>query len=58
MTIGLATVGLILLIERTPIGGLGLVVAVLVTSGAVFALDWTSVATLNDLGVALDGLPP
>ena len=58
VTIGLATVALIVLFERTPLGSMGLVVAVIATSAAAALLGWTSVATLNDLGVALGGLPP
>ena len=57
VAVGLATIGLILLLERTPIGSLGLVVAVIATSGAAAALGWAEVATLNDLGVAVSGLP-
>ena len=55
--VGLATIALILLLERTRVGTLGLVVAVIVTSGAAVAFGWSDVATLNDLGVAVDGLP-
>jgi SulP family sulfate permease len=55
--VGLATIALILLLERTRVGTLGLVVAVIVTSGAAAAFGWSGVATLNDLGVAVDGLP-
>lgn len=57
IAIGLATIGLIVLFDRTPVGSLGLVIAVIATSGLVAALGWDRVATLNDLGVALDGLP-
>jgi SulP family sulfate permease len=57
VAVGLATVGLILLLERTRIGALGLVVAVIVTSAAAALLGWSGVATLNDLGVAISGLP-
>ena len=57
VTVGLATVGVILLLERTPLGSLGLVVAVIATSAAAAALGWSEVATLNDLGVAVSGLP-
>ena len=57
VAVGLATVGLILLLERTPIGSLGLVVAVIATSAAAALLGWSEVATLNDLGVAVSGLP-
>ena len=57
LLVGLVTIALILLLERTPLRSLGLVVAVLVTSAATYWLGWTQVATLDDLGVALDGLP-
>ena len=57
VVVGLATVGLILLLERTPVGGLGLVVAVIATSGVTLALGGADVATLKDLGVSVDGLP-
>ena len=57
VVVGLATVGLILLLERTPVGGLGLVVAVIATSGVTLALGGVDVATLKDLGVSVDGLP-
>ena len=57
VAVGLVTIGLILLLERTPIGSLGLVVAVIATSAAAAALGWSEVATLNDLGVAISGLP-
>ena len=57
VTIGFATVGLILLLERTRLGALGLVLAVIVTSVAAIALGWSHVATLNDLNVVVDRLP-
>jgi len=57
LVVGLATIALILLLERTPMHSLGLVVAVVLTSALAQLLDWTQVATLDDLGVALDGLP-
>ena len=57
LLIGLATIALIVLLERTPLRSLGLVVAVLVTSAAVPLLGWDQVATLADLGIAIDGLP-
>jgi sulfate permease, SulP family len=57
LLIGLATIALIVLLERTPMRSLGLVVAVLATSAAVQVLGWDQVATLGDLGVAIDGLP-
>ena len=47
---------LILVLERTPLGSLGLVVAVVATSALVSALGW-HVATVQDLGVPLGSLP-
>jgi sulfate permease, SulP family len=55
--IGLSTIGLILLLERTRLGAMGLVVAVLITSAAARVIGWDSVATLSDLGIAPDSLP-
>ena len=52
-----ATIGLIILLERTRVGALGLVVAVVVTSGVAAVFGLAGVATLDDLGVAVDGLP-
>lgn len=57
LLIGVATIALILLLERTPLRSLGLMVAVPVTSAAVPLLGWDQVATLADLGVSIDGLP-
>jgi SulP family sulfate permease len=57
VAIGVATIALIIAIERTRLGALGLVIAVVVTSGAVALLGLQSVATLADLGIELDGLP-
>jgi len=45
------------LLERTRLRALGLVVAVVATSATVQLLGWDRVATLDDLGVAIDGLP-
>jgi SulP family sulfate permease len=58
VAIGLATIALIVLLERTRVGSMGLVVAVIATSAFAALLGWSTVATLNDLGVALEGLPP
>lgn len=55
--IGVATVLLIVVLERTPLGALALVVAVVVTSAAAEAFGWSAVAVLDDLGVSADGLP-
>ena len=56
LMIGIATIALILVFERTRIGTLGLVVAVVITSAGALLLDWP-VATLNDLGVVASSLP-
>ena len=58
VTIGLSTIALIVVLERTRVGSIGLVVAVIATSALAALLGWSSVATLNDLGVSLEGLPP
>jgi SulP family sulfate permease len=58
VTIGLLTIALIVVLERTRVGASGLVVAVIATSALAAVLGWTSVATLDDLGVSLQGLPP
>ena len=50
------TIALILLLERTPVGSLGLVVAVVLTSAVAKALGW-DVATVHDLGATLGMLP-
>ena len=57
LAVGLCTVALIVVLERTPLRSLGLVVAVIATSASVHLLGWEQVATLNDLGVTLSGLP-
>ena len=57
LAVGLATAALIVVLERTRIGAMGLVVAVIITSWAVQVLGWTSVATLNDLGIDVSSLP-
>ncbi len=57
LLVGVATIALIVLLERTRLKSLGLVVAVVVTSAAAYLLDWEQVATLADLGVVIDGLP-
>ena len=54
--VGIATIALILLLERTRVGALGLVVAVVITSAGALLLRW-QVATLNDLGVVASSLP-
>ena len=57
VAVGVATIALIVILERTRLGALGLVVAVVATSGLAPLLGWHGVATLDDLGVAVDGLP-
>jgi sulfate permease, SulP family len=57
LAIGVLTVALILLLERTRLGPLGLVLAVIVTSALVAVLGWGSVALVNDLGAIPRSLP-
>jgi sulfate permease, SulP family len=57
LLIGVTTAVLIILLERTRLGALGMVVAVILTSAVAHWADWTSVATLRDLGVVADALP-
>ncbi len=56
VAIGLATIVLIVVLERTRIGALGLVVGVVITSAAANALGW-DVARVDDLGATLGTLP-
>jgi SulP family sulfate permease len=58
IVIGVSTIVLIVVLERTRVGAMGLVIAVIASSAAAALLGWSSVATLADLGVALQGLPP
>jgi len=55
--VGLATIALILLLERTTLGPLGLVVAVIITSAGVALFGWSHVAILDDLGAIPRSLP-
>jgi SulP family sulfate permease len=55
--LGLVTIALIVWLERTRLGAMGLVVAVVVTSAFAQLAGWDSVATLADLGVVADSLP-
>jgi SulP family sulfate permease len=57
MVIGVATIVLIVALERTRLGAMGLVVAVIVTSAVAALLGWTDVSTLNDLGDVPRSLP-
>lgn len=57
IAIGLGTIALILGLERTRVGALGIVVAIAVTSGLAHLLAADSVATLGDLGIQIGSLP-
>ena len=57
LAIGLATIAIIVLLGRTRLGAMGLVIAVIATSAAAYIGGWEQVATLGDLGIALDSLP-
>ena len=57
LVVGAATIALIVLLERTRLGPMGLVVAVIATSAAAAAFGWHRVATLNDLGAVPRSLP-
>ena len=56
VAIGLGTIVLIVALERTRLGALGLVVGIVMTSVAANALGW-DVATVQDLGATLGTLP-
>jgi SulP family sulfate permease len=55
--IGVATIVLIIVLERTKLGSLGLVVAVIATSAAVAIFHLTGVAILDDLSAIPRSLP-
>src|SRR5208337_3548861 len=57
LAIGVVTIALILLLERTRLGPLGLVLAVIITSAAVAVLGWSGVATVGELSVVPRSLP-
>ena len=57
LAVGVTTIVLIVLLERTRLGAMGLVLAVVATSTATVALGWVGVATLIDLGTVPDSLP-
>jgi SulP family sulfate permease len=56
LVMGVATIVLIVLLERTKLGALGMVVAIVATSGAVVALGW-DVAQLRDIADVPRSLP-
>ena len=55
--IGVATIALIVVLERTRLKALGLIVAVVITSAIPLVLGWVDVATLSDIGVIPSSLP-
>ena len=57
VTVGVVTVAAILLLERTRLGAMSLVVAIVATSSVAVLLGWNSVATLGDLGSVPQSLP-
>ena len=57
LAIGATTIALILLLERTRLGSLGLVIAIIGTSAAAAVLGWVDVATLDDLADIPRSLP-
>lgn len=56
IVIGVATIVLIVLLERTKLRALGMVVAIIITSGAVVAFGW-DVAQLRDIAEVPQSLP-
>jgi sulfate permease, SulP family len=57
LAVGVLTIVLILVLERTRLGPLGLVLAVIATSAGVALLGWGSVATVGELGAIPRSLP-
>ncbi|MFZ0188756.1 MAG: SulP family inorganic anion transporter [Streptosporangiaceae bacterium] len=57
LAIGVVTIALILVLERTRLGPLGLVLAVIVASAGVAVLGWHGVATVSDLSKIPRALP-
>ncbi len=57
LVIGILTIALILVLERTKLGPLGLVLAVIITSAGTAALGWSGVATVSDLSAIPRSLP-
>ena len=57
LAIGVVTVALILVLERTRLGPLGLVLAVIVASAGVAVLGWHGVATVGELSKIPRALP-
>ena len=57
LAIGVLTIALILVLERTKAGPLGLVLAVIITSAGVAVLGWGDVATVRELSEVPRSLP-
>jgi sulfate permease, SulP family len=57
LAVGVLTIVLIVVLERTRLGPLGLVLAVIVTSAGVALLGWSDVATVGELGAVPRSLP-
>lgn len=57
VAIGVATIGLILLLERSPLGPLGMVVAIVLTSTAAWLVGLDSVTVLDDVAPVPSTLP-
>ncbi len=57
VAIGVLTIAIIIALERTPVGSLGMVVAVIAGSALVPLLGLAGVTTLKDLGVVPNALP-
>ena len=57
VAVGVGTVVLILVLERTRVGPLGLVAAIAATSAAAAVLGWTSVVVLGDISDVPRSLP-
>ncbi len=57
VTVGLLTVVLILALERTRVGAMGLVVAIVFASAVAVVLGWSSVVELNDISEVPRSLP-
>ena len=57
LAIGVATIALIIALERTRLKALGLIVAVIVTSAVPLILGWVDVDTLSDIGIIPSSLP-
>jgi SulP family sulfate permease len=57
VAVGLSTIILIIVLQKTRLGGFGLVVAIIVTSILPTLFDWTSVAKVSDIAEITGGLP-